>query len=170
MLVVERVVVRMTQGIKGKEPDAGLVYADIIDLPHWQSPTRTPMSAYERAAQFSSFNALAGYEDMVGEEAREVGSFQELTESEMEVLNQKINLIYDVLEDGHHPVLTFTYFVHDSRKAGGSYVKLTEKVRKIDTVGRKIQLFKTVGASKSYMELDMEKISDISGELVNFID
>ena len=99
----------MAKGIKSNEPDARVVYADIIRLPHWQSPTRTPMSAYERAAQFSSFNALAGYEDMVGEEAREVGSFQELTESEMEVLNQKISLIADALENDHHPVLKFTY-------------------------------------------------------------
>lgn len=159
----------MAKGIKNNEPDVRVVYADIIALPHWQSPTRTPMSEYERAAQFSSFNALAGYEDMVGEEAREVGSFQELTESEMEVLNQKINLIADVLEDGHHPVLKFTYFITDIAKVGGAYVTMTERVRKIDAVGRKIQLFKTVGASKSYMELEMDKISDISGNLVDFI-
>lgn len=30
----------MTQGIKEGEPNARLVYADIIDLPHWQSPDR----------------------------------------------------------------------------------------------------------------------------------
>jgi hypothetical protein len=160
----------MTKGIKSNEPDARIVYADIIRLPHWQSPTRKPMSAYERAAQFSSFNALEGYEDMVGEEAREVGQMETLTESEMEVLNQKINLISDVLEDGHHPVLKFTYFLNDSMKQGGSYVTMTERVRKIDTVGRKIQLFKTVGASMSYMELEMDKIRDISGDLVDFMD
>lgn len=128
------------------------------------------MSAYERAAQFSSFNALEGYEDMVGEEAREVGQMEPLTESEIEVLNQKINLIADVLEDGHHPILTFTYFLNDQKKAGGSYVTMTERVRKIDAVGRKIQLFRTVGASKSYMELDMGRIKDISGDLVDFIE
>jgi hypothetical protein len=159
----------MTKGIKSNEPDARIVYADIIRLPHWQSPTRTPMSAYERAAQFSSFNALEGYEDMVGEEAREVGQMEPLTESEMEVLNQKINLIADVLEDGHHPTLTFIYFRNDSRKQGGAYITVTERVRKIDTVRRKIQLFKTIGASKSYMELEMDKIKDISGDLVDFI-
>ena len=104
------------------------------------------MSAYERAAQFSSFNALEGYEDMVGEEARVVGQMEPLTETEMEVLNQKINLIADVLEDGHHPVLTFTYFLNDSTKQGGSYVTMTERVRKIDAVNKKIQLYKkTVG-------------------------
>ncbi len=160
----------MTKGLKSNEPDARIVYADIIRLPHWQSPTRKPMSAYERAAQFSSFNALEGYEDMVGEEAREVGQMEPLTESEIEVLNQKINLIADVLEDGHHPILTFTYFLNDQKKAGGSYVTMTERVRKIDAVGRKIQLFRTVGASKSYMELDMDRIKDISGDLVDFIE
>ena len=142
----------MAKGIKSNEPDARVVYADIIALPHWQSPTRTPMSAYERAAQFSSFNALAGYEDMVGEEAREVGSFQELTEAEMEVLNQKISLIADIA------------------KNGGAYVTMTERIRKIDAVGRKIQLFKTAGTSKSYMELEIDKIRDISGDLVDDIE
>ena len=162
----------MAKGIKSNEPDARVVYADIIRLPHWQSPTRTPMSAYERAAQFSSFNALAGYAEiferniLASEEAREVGSFQELTESEMEVLNQKISLIADALENEHHPVLKFTYFIADIAKVGGSYVSMTERVRKIDAIGRKIQLFKTVGASKSYMELEMDKIRDISGDLV----
>ena len=160
----------MTKGIKSNEPDARIVYADIIRLPHWQSPTRTPLSAYERAAQFSSFNALEGYEDMVGEEARVVGTQEELTETEMEILNQKINLIADVIEYGHHPILTFTYFLNDSMKQGGSYVTMTERVRKIDAVEKKIQLFRTVGASKSYMELDMDKIKDISGELVNYIE
>lgn len=160
----------MTKGIKSNEPDARVVYADIIRLPHWQSPTWAPMSAYERAAQFSSFNALEGYEDMVGEEARVVDTQEELTETEMEILNQKINLIADVIEDGHHPILTFTYFLNDSMKQGGSYVTMTERVRKIDTIGKKIQLFRIVGTSKSYMELDMDKIKDISGELVNYIE
>ena len=159
----------MAKGIRNDEPDARIVYADIFQLPHWQSPTRSPMSAYERAAQFSSFNALEGYEDMVGEEARVVGQMEPLTEMEMEVLNQKINLIADVLEDGHHPILTFTYFLNDSMKQGGSYVTMTERVRKIDAVNKKIQLYKKTGVSESYMELDMNKIKEISGDLVDFI-
>ncbi|WP_303837422.1 hypothetical protein [Ruminococcus flavefaciens] len=152
-----------------KNNDARVVYADIFDLPHWRSPKHTPMSPYERAAQFSSFNALEGYEDMVGEEARIVGEQEKLTETEMEILNQKINLIADVLEDGHHPILTFTYFLNDRMKQGGSYVTMTERVRKIDPVNRKIVLYKTVGTSQRYMELDMDKIKDISGDLVSHI-
>ena len=68
---------------------------------------------------------------MVGEEARVVDTQEELTETEMEILNQKINLIADVIEDGHHPILTFTYFLNDSMKQGGSYVTMTERVTKI---------------------------------------
>lgn len=160
----------MAKGIKSNEPDAKVVYADIIFMPHWRSPSRKPMTAYERAAQFSSFNALEGYEDMVDEEARVVGTKEELSEAAMEILNQKINLIYDVLEDGYHPILTFTYFISDHIKQGGSYVNMTERVRKIDVVNRKIVLYKKVGASKSYMELDMDRIKDISGELVDYIE
>lgn len=160
----------MTRGIQRNEPNAKNVYADIIHLPHWQSPDRTPMTAYERAAQFSPFAALTGYDEMIGEEAREVGDMVELSESEMELLNTKLNLIADVLEEGHHPLLKFTYFISDKLKDGGSYVNMTERVRKIDVVGRKIQLYRTVGLSKSYMELDMDKIGDISGELVDSIE
>lgn len=160
----------MTQDIKRNEPDAKIVYADIISLPHWRSVKHKHMSSLDRAAQFSSFAALTGYEDMIEEEAREVGNYEELSETEMEILSQKINLINDVLENGHHPILQFTYFLTDALKEGGSYVSITERVRRIDPVRRKIQLYKSVGSSKSYMELDMDKIHDINGALVDHIE
>ena len=154
----------MAKGIKSNEPDARVVYADIIRLPHWQSPTRTPMSAYERAAQFSPFAALTGYEDMIDEEAREVGAWEPMSETALEILNAKITRIAAAIEEGVHPVIRFEYFIEDAAKDGGSYVSITERVRWIDTVGRKIQLFKTVGVSKSYMELEMGKIRDIAAQ------
>ena len=160
----------MNECLNNNKPNARVVYADIIDLPHWKSPVRAPMTAHERAAQFSSFKALDGYEDMVYEEAREVGVQADLSETEMEVLNRKLSLIADILENGHYPVLKFTYFIDDIAKTGGSYVCITERVRKVDNVNRKIQLYKTVGLSKSYMELDMDKIKDISGDLVDYIE
>ena len=60
----------MTQGIGENEPDPRIIYADIIDLPHWQSPTRPHMSLHDRAAQFAPFAALTGYHEMVDEEAK----------------------------------------------------------------------------------------------------
>ena len=87
----------------------------------------------------------------------------------MEILNQKINLIADELESGHHPILTFSYFLNERMKQGGSYVNMTERVRKIDAVKRKIVLYKTSGTSQRYMELDIDNITDISGDLVSHI-
>ena len=160
----------MTQGIRDNEPDAKVLYADIIALPHYHVPRKEYMSDLSRAAQFSSFNALEGYEDMVDEEAREVGSMETLSETEIEILNQKLALVNDVIEDGHYPVLCFTYFLPDTRKDGGSYVSITECVRRVDIVERKIELFKKVGVSGSYMKLDMDRIADITGELVDYIE
>ena len=159
----------MTKEIREGEPDARLVYADIIDLPHWKSQKRPHMGALERAAQFSPFAALTGYEDMIDEEAREVGAWEPLSETALEILNAKITRIAAAIEEGVHPVIRFEYFIEDAAKDGGSYVSITERVRRIDTVGRRIQLFKQVGISKSYMELEMGKIRDISGELVDDI-
>ena len=113
---------------------------------------------------------MTGYDEMIDEEAREVDVQEELSDEEMEILDGKINRMADALEEGHHPLLKFTYFISDKLKEGGSYVNITERVRKIDVVGRKIQLYKTVGLSKGYMELDMDKIGDISGELVDRIE
>ena len=55
----------MAKGITEKEPDPRIVYADIIDLPHHQSPTRPRMSLYARSAQFAPFAALSGYDEMI---------------------------------------------------------------------------------------------------------
>lgn len=40
-------------------------YDDIINMPHHQSKKRPHMSIYDRAAQFSAFAALTGFDDAV---------------------------------------------------------------------------------------------------------
>ena len=45
-------------------------YQDIIRLPHPVSKDRPHLSMQERAAQFSPFAALSGYDDAVKETAR----------------------------------------------------------------------------------------------------
>ena len=160
----------MTQGIKGNEPDARIVYADIIDLPHWQSPTRPHMSLYDRSAQFASYKALSGYEEMVAEEARLTDKQVDLEEFELERLNQKLNLIADVIADGHHPELTFTVFVPDEKKAGGAYVGITDSVKRIDTALRKVVLMTTKGRGRINKTIDFDKITAIHGQLVDYLD
>ena len=93
-----------------KDQNGRIVYADIYNLPHFQSKTRPHMSLYDRAAQFAPFAALTGYDEMVTEEARLTDKPIELSESEHEVLNRKIELVEMLLQGGGHPTLSFTYF------------------------------------------------------------
>ena len=134
-----------TKGITGKEPDPRIVYADIIDLPHHQSPTHPHMSLYDRAAQFSSFDALAGYSDMVIEEARLTDRQRELGEDDLNVLNQKLSLISDQIKEGRSPEITAVFFVPDQRKEGGSYQRYTGVVKKIDPIAQRIVFFAVDG-------------------------
>ena len=172
----------MAKGITEKEPDPRIVYADIIDLPHHQSPTRPHMSLYDRAAQFAPFAALTGYDEMIVEEARETDTGIVLEDWELEQLNQKLTLIADVLEDGNKPRLTFTVFVPDERKAGGKYIEVTDTVKRIDATARKVVLMSEKEAegyrkeAESYRPhglnktLDFDKIVAIHGDLVDYMD
>ena len=153
-----------TKGITGNEPDPRVIYADIIDHPHWVSPTRKRMSLYNRAAQFSPFDALAGYGDMIAEEERMTDGHLELGEYELGILNRKLNLLSDLIDEGTHPCVTFTVFVPDERKAGGETVTVTEKVRRIDPVNRKIILDRKKGLAGSYEEISLDRIIRIGQE------
>ena len=61
-------------------------YDDIIDLPHPVSKTRPRMSAHDRAAQFSPFAALTGFESAIQETGRVTDQKIELDESVKAVL------------------------------------------------------------------------------------
>ena len=160
----------MAKGITEKEPDPRIVHADIIDLPHHQSATRPHMSLYDRAAQFAPFAALTGYDDMVNEEARYVDQQIEQDEASLELLNQKLTLIADVIEDGMKPTVSITYFEPDTMKAGGKYVTVTEKIKKIDPVARKVILMQTVGSAGMNATIGIDRITEIHGDLVDYMD
>ncbi|MBR5935569.1 MAG: hypothetical protein IKZ89_05415 [Bacteroidaceae bacterium] len=52
-------------------------YDKILEMPHHTSATHKPMPLYNRAAQFSPFAALTGYEDIISDTAeRQIQSFQ----------------------------------------------------------------------------------------------
>ena len=110
------------------------VYADIIDLPHHQSAKRKQMSLYDRAAQFAPFSALSGYDDMVREESRLTDEKEELSEHETELLNRKLGLINDAVDDGYTPEITVICFTPDKLKAGGA--KLGVLSNKFDAATR----------------------------------
>ena len=65
-------------------------YEDIVGLPHHRSATRKPMSAHDRAAQFSPFAALTGYGDAVEETARTTEERTELTEEARRTVEDRL--------------------------------------------------------------------------------
>lgn len=121
-------------------------YEDIINLPHYVSKTRPQMSMVERAAQFSPFAALTGYDAAIKETGRLTDEKIELRDEEKDLLNRKQKFLTSILRD--RPEITVTYFVPDERKSGGAYVTITGNLRRIDelerflvmTDGRKIPL------------------------------
>lgn len=113
-------------------------YDDIIDLPHHVSATRPQMSMMDRAAQFSPFAALTGYDAAIKETARLTDQKIDLDDYEKEEINDKIQLITEHLGEDFEVVIT--YFQPDSRKAGGAYVDAVGIVKKIDEYDRVIIL------------------------------
>ena len=115
-------------------------YDDIINLPHHVSSRHPQMPMMNRAAQFSPFAALTGYEDAVRETARLTDEKIELDEYEKEELDRKIQWLGSHLDE-HIPV-SITYFQPDDRKAGGTYEEIIDTIRKINVYEHEILLTK----------------------------
>ena len=144
-------------------------YADIIHLPHHKAPNRPHMSMYDRAAQFSPFAALTGFDGVIAETGRLTDRKIELSESEKILLDQKLTLIDDVIQDKHHPEITVVYFVPDYLKDGGEYEEYTGKVRHIDKVERTVVFLATNGRSAG-KAIKIDEIKNVHGELVDYMD
>ena len=113
-------------------------YDDIIDLPHHVSETHPPMSRADRAAQFSPFAALTGYDAAVRETARVTERRIELDEGVKAELNARLNCILEHLPE--HPRVSITYFMPDEKKSGGAYRTVTGTVRKLDSFAKTLTL------------------------------
>ena len=144
-------------------------YADIIHLPHHKAKNRPHMSMYDRAAQFSPFAALTGFDGVIAETGRLTDRKIELSESEKVLLDQKLTLIDDVIQDKHHPEITVVYFVPDYLKEGGEYEEYTGRVRQIDPIERMVVFLADNGRSAGKV-IRVDDIKEIHGELVDYMD
>jgi len=133
-------------------PDPRVVYAEIIDLPHWESPSRPRMSRYNRAAQFSPFAALTGYEDVIEETGRLTERCVELDEGSIAQINSQLQKLLAVIHT--QPVATVVYFQPDPLKDGGSYETKTGQIRAISTVFQNLEF-------TDRTQIDFEQITAI---------
>ncbi len=103
-------------------------YDDLLNLPHHTSAVQPTMPMQNRAAQFAPFAALVGYDALIRETTRLTDQKAELDESVIAELNEKLRLLLELLPQ--QPEVTVTYFLPDSRKAGGAYRTTSGIIRK----------------------------------------
>lgn len=105
-------------------------YEDIVNLPPHISKKHPQPTMLERAARFAPFAAITGYEEMVLEEARVTDERVELDEGTLSLLNEKLNMIQEFLNE--EPEIKILYFEPDKMKSGGAYVTAAGVVKRID--------------------------------------
>lgn len=131
-------------------------YDDIINLPHPVSKKHPQMSMLNRAAQFAPFAALTGHGAAIEETARLTDCQIDLDENGRVELDRKMDILLSQLY--RHPVVTFTYFLPDSRKKGGAYYSVTDSVKKWDEYEHSLIL---AGGTT----LEIGSILDMNGDL-----
>lgn len=131
-------------------------YDDIINLPHHVSSTRPQMSMIDRAAQFSPFAALTGYDAAIKETGRLTDEKIELDEEALSNLNMKFQALFERLDE--QPDIAITYFKPDETKSGGAYRTTTDKIKKVDEYER---IITTANGTKIPMDDVINLESDI---------
>lgn len=109
-------------------------YDDILNRTYPFELIRPRMTGMDRAAQFSPFAALTGYEEAVKETARTTEGKVELEEHAKELLDEKLLFLNGY--EGEKPLVSITHFIPDLHKSGGTYEKVCGRIRKIDLIGR----------------------------------
>ena len=110
-------------------------YADIINLSRPLSTKHPRSDRAARAAQFAPFAALNGFEDEIKEVQRLTSSESYLTDEELSIINDKLNMIISANED---ILINVLYFVKDRKKDGGKYINKTGYIRRIDSYNNQI--------------------------------
>ena len=105
-------------------------YRDILYHARPISKAHQPMSKSNRAAQFSPFAALIGYDDAVQETARLTADKITLSEDQINIINSVLNEIIQHLPDS--PYVQITYFQPDHKKQGGSYQQVFGFIKSVD--------------------------------------
>lgn len=107
-------------------------YEDMLEMKYPYVSKHPRMSLYNRAAQFSPFAALTGYEEAIEETGRLTDTKIILSEESKAELNHMLTYIQEHLSE--YPEIQVTYFIADKRKQGGSYETYTGRARRIDEV------------------------------------
>ncbi|MDO5154692.1 MAG: hypothetical protein Q4D51_01895 [Eubacteriales bacterium] len=130
-------------------------YDDILFMQHPVSEKHARMSVADRAAQFSPFAALTGYEAVVKEAGRLTEQKHELDEEQKRKLDLKVQFLQSRMPNDE--IITIRYFEPDTRKKGGAYIEIFDKIKKIDRYQRVLVM-------GNQLEIPLDDIVDLSSE------
>ena len=108
------------------------LYRDVLYEKRYISPNRAPMCRADRAAQFSAFAALTGFDGVIGETGRLTQAAIELDECE----KLEINAVLQEIVEEPEVQLRLVWFRPDERKSGGAFVAYSGKMKKLDLYER----------------------------------
>ena len=107
-------------------------YEDVLYEKRYISPNRAGMCRADRAAQFSAFAALTGFDAVIRESGRLTQTAAELDECEKLAINEVLQEILDEPD----VCLQLVWFCPDERKSGGAYVRYQGRLKKIELYER----------------------------------
>lgn len=131
-------------------------YSDLFQCERPQFDPSRKMSLKERAAQFSPFSALRGFDEEIEESSRRTESRPELSQQECDRLNARLQFLTEQSADC--PTIQITRFVQDTKKSGGALVTEVVCVKRVDWVKRTIFL-------SNRTERSFDDIVSIQGKL-----
>lgn len=131
-------------------------YSDLFQCERPQFDPSRKMSLKERAAQFSPFSALRGFDEEIEESSRRTESRPELSQQECDKLNARLQFLAEQSAD--RPTIQITRFVQDTKKSGGALVTEVVCVKRVDWVKRTIFL-------SNRTERSFDDIVSIQGKL-----
>lgn len=111
-------------------------FSDIINLPHHVSKTRRQMPVADRAAQFSAFEALTGFDEDIDETARLTDAREAMSEDDIAELNAAFQRLLEL--ETECPSVTVSYFLPDAYKEGGRYLTYSGMFRHFDAAESKL--------------------------------
>ena len=128
-------------------------YGDMLYMTYPFQTDRPRMNRADRAAQFSPFAALTGFDGVVAETARLTEERPEMSEEQKAAVNDALMELLSRIRE--RPEAEIVYFRPGARKAGGECVTKRGNVRRIDEAnremlfadGEKVQLESIVNAT-----------------------
>lgn len=117
-------------------------YKKIAHLGPWEPKNHPRMSRENRAAQFSPFQALTGYEVAIQEAGRPTRERAQVSQDEVDEINRALEYLTDRLAEGagdrsgDHPCIRIRYFREDERKEGGAYLVKEGRLAEMQTYRR----------------------------------